>query len=1018
MRILGLLILASTGLVPALWAAPAMQVTQADGKMMVRATAAKLAAWRPAPDTLVVVIPAESGELDIGALPSGVKAEKLAQGSLSGVVLTGVNGSWQVVQDGANWLIRPGAGLKAESVLMLRDGWRVGNEMLKPQTIRAAGQQWDVALMSSAKSVAGSVAGAVRATGNAAAVDTSVASVPVTKVEEIVKIPASVAAPMVAVPALKPAVSMEVGPSLRPVAQPLMAATALPTGKPLKGGVAPVASVAGLPSTGQHGAAMRAVSLSDMLARIEPAAGEVSAAGAPALPVSAGQGSGLNAMTGKAAVALASATAPQSGLAKVTIHAAPSMPAIGVSGVAAEVLPQILSDIYMPGTVVSLTTPDEHSANEHETPAMPSATEVTVAPSGSWNQTTLGPIEAALAAQKVSPTTEVSVVAVAPAPVHDEEPAQPLVSRILPERSGNYNDAVSDALQAIAVAPADSTRARDGAMNLAALYLAWQRPEEAIAVLDTLPIRADNLPASPQARLYMALAKLARGATPDAGLFDQGGQLANHAKLWKAVAASRAGDYATALKQWPQERGILPQYPAYLREQAQMAQASALVMVGDRSVAMGVIDQLVDGYKDPSEVPVGLTRLRGLARLGTPDEAKGLEYLAAAAEDMRDPTEAYRAKFQFVRALQQRRDLSDDQVRQYLSELWFDWRGDDLERDVLNNLAGLYDRAGDSRQALQYWQTLVRAYPKSPDLNSIAEHMTEAFLKVFDPENPKVYDTLAYLGLYYDFSELVPNDGRGDLVQEQVARLLVNANLWGRAVPILEQQLQYRPLDQAAQGRLVLLLADAYNNLGQAADGIKLLDKWQHVATTSTLARAWKIQEAQLMMKLNRPASSLKALASLPKDDSEARDLRIEATWAAQDWSSSVPLLQQRLASVPASQLISDTGAQLATFRLGYAYGQERDGEGLDVLTKRYSSSLSRLPQLADGVGAVAASSGVSASIVTGGPLSPLTGALNDINRLTDRIETVRDTLTAERKQQAEYNDKMRYMELLPPPAI
>lgn len=512
MKILGL-ILASTALVPTLWAAPAMQISQVDGKMMVRATAAKLAAWRPAADTLIVVIPAESGELDIGALPSGVNAEKLMQGNLSGVVLTGVSGSWQVVQDGANWLIRPGAGLKAESVLILKDGWRVGNETFKPQAIRAAGKQWDVALMGSAKSVAGSVSGAVRATGKAAPVDTSVASVPVTKVEETVKTTVNVTAPSVAVAALKPAVSMEVGPSLRPVAQPMMAATALPTGKPVKSAVVASVKDTGLPSIGQHQATMRAVSLSDMLARIEPAAGEPTAAMAPALPVSAAQGSGLNAATGTAAVAVASATAPESGLSKVVVHAAPSMPAIGVSGVAAEVLPQILSDIYMPGTVVSLTVPDEHSANTHDAQsehAAASATDVVaVAPSGSWNQTTLGPIEAALAAQKVSPTVEVSVVAVAPSKVHDEEPAQPLVNRILPERSGQYNDAVSDALQAIAIAPADSTRARDGAMNLAGLYLAWQRPEEAIAVLEGLPMRASR----------SSFGKPARALRDDAGRF-------------------------------------------------------------------------------------------------------------------------------------------------------------------------------------------------------------------------------------------------------------------------------------------------------------------------------------------------------------------------------------------------------------------------------------------------------------------------------------------------------------------
>lgn len=149
-------------LVPAAWAAPAVQVGEADGKTLVRATAAKLAAWRPEADALVVVVPADSGEIEIGDLPTGITVETLKQGGLSGVLVRGFTGSWQVVQDGANWLIRPGKGLKEDSILMLRDGWRVSGDTLKPQVFTVAGKTWQVALAGRALSVAGSVAGVVK----------------------------------------------------------------------------------------------------------------------------------------------------------------------------------------------------------------------------------------------------------------------------------------------------------------------------------------------------------------------------------------------------------------------------------------------------------------------------------------------------------------------------------------------------------------------------------------------------------------------------------------------------------------------------------------------------------------------------------------------------------------------------------------------------------------------------------------------------------------------------------------
>ena len=1023
---------------PTAWAAAALQVEQAGGKTIVRATAGKFAAWRAATDTLVVVIPAESGNVEIGALPDGVTAEKVSDNGLNGLVLQGVDGSWQVVQDGANWLLRPGKGMKSESVLMLKDGWRVGNDSIKPQVFHAAGKTWQVGLVDMARSVAGSVSGIVRGwdavpmsakTETIATVAQVAAATGKVSPQEIAKIrplPA-LKSPEPAIAAL-PAprgytdgkVSMEPAEPLRALGQPTMATAALPT-------------------KGTTVGRMTAVSLSNMLSRIEPAAGPHDEQLARPVPPAV---SGLAAPHGMAAVAPPT-DSPSRGLVKVAVRPAEAVRPISLGGVTAEVLTPVLGDIYTPGTLVSLTLPpmlhgpdakkespksedhatagdvhgaDTHGESEH---AAVSVTQAGVAQvSRTWNQTTLAPIEAALAAAKAPSVTEPDVMpVVAEAEVDDHAP-QPVVNRILPARKDKYFDEVSNAMQAIAETPENSTRERDAKMNLAGIYLAWQRPEEALAVLDGLPKRSDRLPVSAQARLYKAVAQLAKGDKPDAGLLDLGGPLGGHGKLWKAVAASEDGDYATALKIWPQERGLLPQYPGYLREMAQKAQVTALVMVGDRAVAMKVVDDLVGGYDSSSTVPIGLTRLQGLVRLGTPDESKGLEYLAAAAENMKDPSEAYRAKYEFVRALQQRNDLSDDQVRTYLTDLWFDWRGDELERDVLNTLAELYEKSGDSREALHYWQTLVRAYPKMPDLGQITEKMTNAFLRVFDPENPKVYDTLDYVGLYYDFSELVPNDARGDLVQEQVARLLVNANLWQRAVPILEQQLQYRPLDPAAQGRLALLLAEANGNLGQAGDGIKILDKWAHVATTSTLARDWKIEEAKLMLKLNRPVNATKALASLPKDDEEARDLRIEAAWAAQDWSNTIPLLEERLAQVPATGLVSDTGAQLATFRLAYAHGQLKQGPELEALGKRYEAGLNRLPQLSDDMGAVAASTGVSASVVASGPLAPVTGALNNLNRLTENVEATRNAVASQRKEQQEYNDKMRYMELLPPPAI
>lgn len=999
------LLLLMLGSLPAAWAQPALQVEGVDGKLLVRAHAARMAAWRPVADGLIVVVPA-GGEVVVGKLPAGVTVEQARDKGLQAVLARGVAGSWKVVQDGQDWLVRPGNGLKSQSAVMLKDAWHTEGATLTPQVFHAFGKDWQVALVDQPLSVVGSVVGGVRlAEGE----------------------------------------------------------TAMATVSPAAGEMATTAGEASPTLDAPAKAPLQAVDVKDVMARGETPAVVPVAASATGLPV----------LPTKPKVSTAEAAVAQTGLAKVSVHPAPAMKPLALEEVESELLPRVLGDVYIPGTLVSLTLPEglsglgtpmaepeKKSEDGHEagavhgdaatghlaaaegevtptTAAEPhaageshdvSASHATAAPavSGTWNQTTLKPLEESLEAERQKARDEAlaregmlemkipDMAAVAPV---QDVPAR-MAEGMFPPRGKTYVEDVQAALRGVAESPVDSARQRAGQMYLAGVYLNWHRPEEALAVLRTLPVRDDQLPASPVARLLMGVAKLARDEMPEPKLFDQGGPLGADATLWRAVTASRLGDNVTALKLWPQERGILPKYPAYLRELAQEAQATALVMSGKRDVAKTILEELVKGYADPADVPAALNRLRGLARLGTPEEAEGLEFLATAAEDLRDPETAYRAKFDFVRALHQRRDLSDEQVTGYLRDLWFDWRGDDMERDVLFMLGDMYERTGDSRMALHYWQTLVKAFPKAPNLRLVTERMGDAFVHVFDPENPHTYDPLEYVGLYYDFSELVPNDARGDLIHEQVARLLIDANLWARAVPILEQQLKFRPLDVPTQGRLSLMLAEAYGQMGKAAEGIKIIDKWQYAANTQVLAREWKVVEAGLLLRLNRPQAVLKALAKMPNDDAEIRDIRIDAAWMAKDWPTIIPLLEDRLKGVSPAALATDRGAQVAAFRLGYVYGQTRNPAKLDELTERYATVMGRVPVLGDGLGAVAASTGISATLASAGPLAPVTTALSELNRLTDRVQVRRDELAQQREEQQEYNDKMKYMELLPPPSI
>lgn len=886
-----------------------------DDQVVIGVQSPRVVAWKPTREGIAVLAEGE-GEVQIVSLPGGWQGDVLEQNGMHGVFLRGRAASWSAVQESGKWLVREGAPRQKEvSALLLRDGWRVDGVQVPTRRVDVGGQAWQVALLPQALSVAGSVVGIVRQ-GAGRAED-----VPVSAAEDMRR--SAVAAPV------SPAVPV----------------------------VSSATRVSSIPA-----AAMKPVSVDQMLSRLEPAAGNIAVA---LRPVSAPSG-------------IVSAAAVAGGQARVSFQAADPLAAVPVPPAASESVPLPSmavgsGGLYVPGTLVSVTVPQDILERRLTSDTLP--------------------------------------VAVVPAPAV----APVMVHSMFPAAEGPYADAYAEHMQALADA-LTTTAEQEARRSLVAFFLAWQRPEEARAAISLLPKRKDGLPADPVARLFLGVALLAMDKEPPEGVFDQEGGLEGHARLWKAVALAKGEDYGAALKAWPRERGILPEYPVYLRQMAQQMQAASLVMVGDKDVALKVLDELVSQYA-ADEVPPALTRLQGLVRLGTSDERKGLEYLARAAESQTDLATAYRAKFEFVESLHRHKDLSDAQVLKYLEELWLDWRGDRLERDVLGELADLYERAGEPREALERWQSLVRAFPNIPDLNAVTDRMTQAFVDVFDPENPKSYDPLTYLGLYYDFRELIPNDERGDRVQEQVAKLLTDSTLWQRAIPILEQQLSYRQLDPIEQARLALMLAEAYRRQGKAADGLKLLDKWQKVvASNSVLIRGWRLAQARCLMDLSRFDSAKRTLEPL-KDDREALAMRIEADWNLKNWQGAAQQLQLQLGGVTPASLVSDTAAQLSVFQLAYAYGQLKNPEALKGLRDRYAKALEKLPDLADGVNAVAAGTGMSAA-GGGGVLAPLTGTLASLNGLTDQIDVLRTRVERVREERKEYNEKMRYMELLPPPVI
>jgi hypothetical protein len=552
-------------------------------------------------------------------------------------------------------------------------------------------------------------------------------------------------------------------------------------------------------------------------------------------------------------------------------------------------------------------------------------------------------------------------------------------------------------------------------------YLAWQRPTEAIAELSLQPEREPGLPAYPDDRLRLAIAYLATHQPEKAQpLLRMDATLRpDERRIWQAVALQQLGQGAAAVETWPSDDRMVETYPEWLRRLALISRADALLEAGLKSSARATADAAAKEYPEATRPAAWLLR-QGMARLGTQDEQAGLELLAQAAANPTDANTAMHAKYEFVKALQRRNELEDKQVSDYLEDLRLYWRGDDLEEKVLADLGDAYLKQGDYRNALARWRTLTRVFPNTPGMPAITEKMTTALLAAFDPESPHQYDPITYLGLYFNFRELLPADARGDRVMERVGTMLAQTTLPERAIPVLEQVLQYRAEEPIDQARLALVLAEAYRLHGKPDLAVRTLDKYKPMAVNTVQQQQWPLAEARALLDLGKPTEAEAALNTPLADTNPAQalELRSEAAWQLENWERLRDLLAPAVARHNPEHLSTHSDQQVMLLRLAYALTQLNQRTALEALLARYTGEWEKVPQLTDSLAALATQVG-AANVPGGGrPLAQVTAALGGLNSFTDQFRRRAADIQRQAEEREEYNAKMRFMDLLPPPSL
>lgn len=587
----------------------------------------------------------------------------------------------------------------------------------------------------------------------------------------------------------------------------------------------------------------------------------------------------------------------------------------------------------------------------------------------------------------------------------------------------NYydRDAALNAKLARAETPKDIYTIRQERAKLA---LVFRRYEQIPGLLTGLPTFSSGALKDPEARTLLGISYLLKGdyAKAHTQLTLPGGPT-RHADVWLGVLAEHEGKHAEALDLLTAENeNVINIYPEYLQQAVQLSKARALLHTEQYQDMFDYISRIELALNGKPLSPE-MIYLQAKGYIAQHNMEEGTRLLAQVAEMEPEPI-AYVAKYDFIKLLDERGELSREQVLSFLEQLRQLWRGDELEENILYDLGTLYLQQRNFRDGLQRLKMLLVYFPNAYEDFAVADTMTDAFMRVFEPQNISDVDPLTLLGIYYDYRELSPADEKGDELIAEIGSILRDLNLFDRAIQLYDTQLNYRLSDKEEKAKMGLILAELYRKTRKFETALTELEKWRYKDMPAPLARAYDLEHARVLVATNN-FSKARAMVENYLDDA-GRDLLVDAAWGAGDWATVQSLLEPVFSSGEHLGL-KDARVSADFARLAYAYTRQQNVEGYTKLLAHYKAALEADEELRDVVHVFAANLGVDADVLalpdsgSSRPLQTVTAQLLSYNELLSTYNSLRNARIDAKVKRAEYNEKMEALDsgvLQPAPAF
>lgn len=373
-------------------------------------------------------------------------------------------------------------------------------------------------------------------------------------------------------------------------------------------------------------------------------------------------------------------------------------------------------------------------------------------------------------------------------------------------------------------------------------------------------------------------------------------------------------------------------YPPRIRQRLAITAADAYLENGQDDKALAAYETLNrDGLLAPIKHYAELAIAEIAANRNQSKQA--LEAFDTLSDQGDDPYIRTRARFDGAMLSHKLGQLSDDDTAEILERLLLGWRGDALERKILDSLVTLYRDTKRYDAMLRTWRKIIEDFPGDPQILKISGDMSQLFQDLFLSDALDEQPPLKALALFYEFRDLTPVGDAGDKIIQKLADRLAAVDLLDRATQLLENQIKFR-VSGEERSRVGARLALLYLLNQQPQEALNVLQITNFGTNAGELETNRQQLTAEALSKLGKYTEAL----SLIFNDSTRKGtlLRLDILWALKDWPNVINRAEDILAARPNLTATLTTEETDVLLKLALAYAFEGDSNQLKFLREYY----------------------------------------------------------------------------------